>query len=62
MDLKLNFQGLKHNFKNVQGVFVKLQVPVNFWNYFSIEKIEGIGPRSVDRVHNASVHRSTRLY
>jgi hypothetical protein len=38
MDLYVNFQGLKHSFKKVWGVFAKLPGPVNFQNYFSIEK------------------------
>jgi hypothetical protein len=30
MDLYVNFQGLKHNFEKVWGVFAKLLGPVNF--------------------------------
>jgi hypothetical protein len=41
MDLYVNFHGLKHNFKKVQGCFCKITCIGEFlelMNYFSIEK------------------------
>jgi hypothetical protein len=62
MDLYVNFQRLKHNFKKVRRCFCKITRADEFselMNYFSIEKISGIGPRSVDRFHGDPVHEST---
>jgi hypothetical protein len=39
MDLNVKLQGLKHNFRKVQSVFVKIEGPdhfLEFLNYFSI--------------------------
>jgi hypothetical protein len=45
MDLYVNFQGLKHNFKKVQGCFCKITRAGEFlelMNYFSIEKLSDL--------------------
>jgi hypothetical protein len=41
MDLYVNFQGLKHNFKKVWGVFAKLPAGEfsELMHYFSTEKL-----------------------
>jgi hypothetical protein len=33
MDLYVNFEGLKYNFKKVWSVFVKFMAPTIFYNY-----------------------------
>jgi hypothetical protein len=53
MDLNVNFQGLKYNFKKVQGCFCKITNTDEFSELLFYWKIGGIGPRSVDRIHDA---------
>jgi hypothetical protein len=53
MDLYAKLLGLKHNFEKVWGCFCKITNADEFSEFF-ILKIGGIGPPSVDRVHNAT--------
>jgi hypothetical protein len=53
MDLYAKLLGLKHNFEKVWGCFCKITNADEFSEFF-ILKIGGIGPPSVDRVHDAT--------
>jgi hypothetical protein len=59
-DLYVNFHGLKHNFKKVQGFFCKITSADEFlelMNYFSNENFVGIGPRdSRKQVHGTTLN------